>query len=154
MPAAHSFQQSVEDLDGTGASELSADELWRSVGGAAAVGFHLKHLAGATDRLLTYARGAGLTEDQLAFLAAEREPDGRTAAELVTAAQAVLRRAIAQVRSTTSSAARDERRVGRAGLPATVHGLLFHAAEHAYRHAAQVATTVKVVRGSPRPGDR
>ena len=37
-------------------------------------------------------------------------------------------------------------RVGRAGLPSTVRGLLFHAAEHAQRHAGQIVTTAKIVR--------
>ena len=35
----------------------------------------------------------------------------------------------------------DERKVGRAGLPATVLGLLFHAAEHTTRHVGQAITT-------------
>ena len=30
-------------------------------------------------------------------------------------------------------------------LPSTVLGLLFHAAEHAQRHSAQIITTAKVV---------
>ena len=34
----------------------------------------------------------------------------------------------------------DARPVGRAGLPSTVLGLLFHAAEHAQRHSAQIIT--------------
>ena len=42
----------------------------------------------------------------------------------------------------------EARAVGRKQLPSTVIGLLFHAAEHAQRHAAQIATTVKVVRGA------
>jgi hypothetical protein len=38
--------------------------------------------------------------------------------------------------------------VGRAGLPSTVIGLLFHLAEHAQRHAGQALTTAKIVRGT------
>src|SRR5262245_43897802 len=34
-----------------------------------------------------------------------------------------------------------------AGPPGTVRGLLFHAAEHAQRHAGAVIATAKVVRG-------
>jgi hypothetical protein len=37
--------------------------------------------------------------------------------------------------------------VGRAKLPATTLGLLFHAAEHTQRHVGQLMTTLKVVRG-------
>jgi hypothetical protein len=40
----------------------------------------------------------------------------------------------------------DERHVGRARLPSTVIGLLFHGAEHTQRHAGQVATLVKMLR--------
>jgi hypothetical protein len=39
------------------------------------------------------------------------------------------------------------RAVGRAQLPSTVIGLLFHGAEHSARHAGQIATLAKVVRG-------
>jgi uncharacterized damage-inducible protein DinB len=39
------------------------------------------------------------------------------------------------------------RAVGRARIPATVRGILFHAAEHTTRHVGQVSTTLKVVRG-------
>jgi hypothetical protein len=38
------------------------------------------------------------------------------------------------------------RQVGRAQLPSTVLGLLFHAAEHAQRHVGQLVTTSKVIR--------
>jgi hypothetical protein len=57
QPAAHAFQMALEDCEAA-AGDLSDDELWRSPGaGAASVGYHLRHLAGSTDRLLTYARG-------------------------------------------------------------------------------------------------
>jgi uncharacterized damage-inducible protein DinB len=36
--------------------------------------------------------------------------------------------------------------VGRAKLPSTVLGLLFHAAEHTQRHVGQLLVTAKVVR--------
>ncbi len=37
------------------------------------------------------------------------------------------------------------RAVGRAGLPWTGLGLLFHAAEHASRHTGQVISTAKLI---------
>lgn len=40
----------------------------------------------------------------------------------------------------------DFRGVGRAGLPSTVIGLLFHAAKHTMRHVGQLMVTVAVVR--------
>jgi uncharacterized damage-inducible protein DinB len=38
------------------------------------------------------------------------------------------------------------RGVGRAQLPSTVLGLLFHAAEHTQRHVGQLLVTVRVLR--------
>jgi uncharacterized damage-inducible protein DinB len=50
-----------------------------------------------------------------------------------------------QVRHTRADALTTTRAVGRANLPSSVIGLLFHAAEHATRHAGQLATTVKAL---------
>jgi hypothetical protein len=41
----------------------------------------------------------------------------------------------------------EARSVGRAKLPTTVIGLLFHAAEHTQRHAGQAVTPARVVAG-------
>jgi uncharacterized damage-inducible protein DinB len=149
QPAAHAFQMSIEDCEAA-ARDLTNDELWASPSGAASVGFHLRHLAGSTDRLLTYARGAALDAAQRAALTAEsdaREPRP-TAAELLAAWRAGVDAAIAQLAATPESVLTEPRAVGRAQLPSTVLGLLFHAAEHASRHTGQVVTTAKIVRGS------
>src|SRR3977135_2039126 len=55
MPIAHSLLQVLEEVDSV-IGPLSFEELWARPGGAASVGFHVKHLAGSLDRLLTYAR--------------------------------------------------------------------------------------------------
>ena len=60
MPAAHAFLQTMEDVE-RAAGDLSIDQLWQTPGGSASVGFHILHLAGSTDRLLTYARGERLS---------------------------------------------------------------------------------------------
>src|SRR5690606_9519964 len=60
MPVAHALVQASRDLE-RAASELSPEELWARPGGAASIGFHLRHIAGVLDRLLTYARGEMLT---------------------------------------------------------------------------------------------
>jgi hypothetical protein len=39
----------------------------------------------------------------------------------------------------------EARGVGRAQLPSTVLGLLFHAAEHTQRHVGQLTTTAKAL---------
>src|SRR5918993_1405389 len=48
--------------------------LWQKPAGLASVGFHLQHMAGVLDRLLTYARGEALTAEQLQYLKSEGIP--------------------------------------------------------------------------------
>lgn len=149
MPAAHALMQVVEDVE-RAASDLSTEDLWARPGGAASVGFHLRHLAGSTDRLLTYARGEALSAEQMAFLRAEEElgdapEDART---LLDRVRRTVDGAMAEYgRRLSVDELLAPRAVGRARLPTTLLGLLFHVAEHAQRHAGQTVTTAKVVRG-------
>ncbi|HET7219655.1 MAG TPA: DinB family protein [Vicinamibacterales bacterium] len=147
MPAAHALLQTVEDVERAVAG-LSPDHLWQTPGGAASIGFHLLHLSGATDRLLTYARGERLDDRQKAALAAENDPPRRDAAALLAEFRATVDAALAQIRATSPSTALEARTVGRAALPTTVLGLIVHAAEHSQRHAGQVITTAKILRGA------
>jgi uncharacterized damage-inducible protein DinB len=55
--------------------------------------------------------------------------------------------ALEQLRATPDQTLEEVRAIGRAALPTTVLGLLFHTAEHAQRHAGQVVTTSKILRG-------
>jgi hypothetical protein len=148
QPAAHALVQAAEDVARL-ARGADATRLWARPGGAASPGFHLLHLAGALDRLYTYARGDALSDAQKTALRAETEPhpdlDGAALARLVLDA---INRALDQLRRTDPATVFDERRVGRAGLPSNVLGLLFHGAEHAARHAGQFATTLKLL-GAP-----
>ena len=150
QPAAHALIQAVEDVAAI-APSVPPDLLWAERG-AATAGYHLLHLAGALDRLYTYARGESLTDAQKADLRAEAVPhrdlDGRALVSRVTDA---IGRALDQLRSTDPDRVFDERRVGRAGLPATVLGLLFHGAEHTTRHVGQFITTVRLA--TPGPSD-
>jgi uncharacterized damage-inducible protein DinB len=148
QPAAHALVMAVEDVE-RATEALHEDDLWAEPGGAASVGFHLTHLAGATDRLLTYARGERLTDEQKRRLAAERpDPRERPRLEQLLAdwrsgADAAMR----QLSQTSESSLLVPRFVGRAQLPSTVLGLVFHAAEHASRHTGQIVTTCKILRG-------
>jgi len=63
----------------------------------------------------------------------------------VLAAQSAIDRALMHVRTTPLCTLDDVREVGRSRLPSTVLGLLFHAAEHAQRHSAQIITTAKII---------
>lgn len=145
MPAAHALAGAREDL-ARAAARLSDDELWARPGGVASVGFHLRHVAGILDRLLTYARGEALTDAQLAYLRSEGDP-GASVDELLRGLDEAVERALAQLRATPDEDLLLPRGVGRLQLPSTVQGLIFHAAEHAQRHTGQVVTLSRIVRG-------
>jgi hypothetical protein len=81
-------------------------------------------------------------------MAAEGEPDASADAQsLASAAVAALEEGIDVLRATPVDSLLDAREVGKARLPTTVLGAIFHAAEHAQRHAGQLVTTVKIIRG-------
>jgi len=147
QPAAHALLQGQEELH-RAARTLTVAALWLRPGGVASVGFHVRHAAGVIDRLLTYARGEALSDAQRAALAGEQapEPPGDDAATLLAGLDLAVARAIDAYRATDPATLADARAVGRAGLPSTVMGLLFHIAEHVQRHAGQAGTTAAVVR--------
>ena len=146
MPAAHCLLQCREEISAA-ASALTVEQVWARPAGVASAGFHLRHIAGSLDRLLTYARGAQLERDQLAALRREGEPGDppETATSVVAATQAAIDAAIEVIRATHDTDLMSARTVGRAALPSNVLGLLFHAAEHAHRHTGQLVTTAKIV---------
>ena len=148
MPVVHALVQVQEDLERL-AAEVPPEHVWQRPGGAASIGFHVRHAAGAIDRLFTYARGEALTEAQRAFAKQEGEGGEPPAplAAVVAGSRQLIERGLDQLRATPGLSLLDERKVGRAGLPSTVIGLLFHAAEHATRHVGQAITTAKILRG-------
>jgi uncharacterized damage-inducible protein DinB len=149
QPVVHALLQVREELT-RHAADLTPEQLWARPGNAGSIGFHLRHIAGATDRLLTYARSESLTPAQLAWLKAEGVPGDPlpTASEAIDVAQQGIDRALDQVRATDVATLLETRAVGRARLPTTVLGLVFHVAEHASRHAGQIATMRKVVKAA------
>lgn len=148
QPAAHTILQVREDVLPV-VADLPTDLLWARPGGAAAIGFHLLHLPGSLDRLLTYSRGAALAPEQLAQLAAERTAyeDRPTLPQLLTRFSSAIDAAVAYLRTVPEASLLAPREVGRKRLPSTTLGLIFHAAEHSSRHAGQIVTLVQVVRG-------
>lgn len=148
MPVVHALIQVREDLDRLAAT-VPEDVVWRRPGGAASIGFHIRHTGGALDRLFTYARGEALTDAQRAVARAEGEPgDPRASiASVVAGVHRDIERAFGQLRVTSRDSLLEERKVGRAGLPSTVLGLLFHAAEHCTRHVGQAITTARILSG-------
>jgi len=149
LPVVHSLLQVREDLARL-EQKVTPAHLWARPGGAASIGFHIRHTAGALDRLLTYARGETLSAEQRSFLERE-EASGdppATLASLVAEANRMIDRSLDQLRAISPDRLLDERRVGRAGLPSNVLGLLVHAAEHSTRHMGQAITTALILEGS------
>jgi hypothetical protein len=148
IPAVHALLQSIEDIP-PAIEGLSTEQIWIRPGGAASVGFHLQHIHGSLDRLLTYARGEQLTDEQLAAARIEKEP-GNPPRDVDTMRQIALdalHNAVEIMRQVPRSALFDPREVGKKRLPSTVFAILFHCGEHAQRHAGQLVTTAKIVRG-------
>ena len=148
QPVAHSLLQCREELTAR-VTGLTPAQIWARPGGAGSIGFHARHAAGSLDRLFTYARGEMLNDAQKAAARAEAQdhPDLDGAA-LIGIVSAAVERALGQLRSTDPSTLLDARKIGRAGLPSTVIGCLFHGAEHTTRHAGQFISTVKILQAA------
>ncbi|MGE0446093.1 MAG: DinB family protein [Vicinamibacterales bacterium] len=148
MPVVHSLIQAREDVERLVGS-VAPEQVWATPGGAASVGFHVRHLGGALDRLFTYARGEALGDAQKAFLRGEGQPGDppATLEQLSMELNATIDQAFARLRGLTKDELLQPRAVGRAALPSTTLGLLFHAAEHCTRHAGQAITTAKILAG-------
>src|SRR5215203_4712545 len=125
MPAAHALVHAREDAE-RALSGLSTHQIWHRPGGAPPVGFHVRHLGGALDRLLTYARAEPLTTDQRRRAAAEGDPGTPPAGapELLAELGAAVERAMDQIRATPESALLDARGIGRQQIPTTVISLI------------------------------
>ena len=150
QPAAHALLQAQEEINAALAN-FPDKLMWEKPAGVASVAFHLQHLAGVLDRLLTYARQESLSETQLAFLKAEGQPspDIHSVHELVEAFNRQVGIALTQLKQTHAQTLTDIRYVGRAMLPSTHLGLIFHAAEHTQRHTGQLLVTAKILTAEP-----
>jgi uncharacterized damage-inducible protein DinB len=148
LPAVHALMQASDEIT-RAAPGLTPAQLWATPGGAGSVGFHLRHITRSIDRLLAYAHGRTLSEHQFAALREEAVPGDppAEAAPLVDEARSAIKRAIAEIKVTPVATLPEVRTIGRAALPTTLFGLLFHIGEHTARHAGQIVTLAKVVRG-------
>src|SRR3954462_2631121 len=102
QPVAHSFIDCLEDVESRLVG-VSVERIWTKPGNAASIGFHVRHAMGSLDRLLTYARGEELTDEQFSTLKNEaiRGTGGpETAEQLISAFQQATERAMNQVRGT------------------------------------------------------
>lgn len=143
-PFLYSFTQVREDVI-RWTEGLTPEQLWTSPLGLGAVGFHLRHIGGATERLTTYLVGKPLSGEQMREFSEEKIP-GAPIEELLARFDEQLRRAEEIVTRIDPRTWGEPRTVGRKALPTTVGGLITHTTEHAQRHTGQLIVTVKVVR--------
>jgi uncharacterized damage-inducible protein DinB len=142
----HALELAGEDLQRSCAS-LSDEQLNARPAQIASVAFHLRHISRSLDRLLTYAEGRPLSEEQLAALRSEGNP-GATRDELFDELSAALAESATRVRALSHADLEAARAVGRSKLPTTLGGLLVHIADHTQRHVGQAITTAKIVLAS------
>lgn len=149
QPIAHALLQAREDVQ-VHMKDFPDDLLWEKPAGRASVGFHLQHLTGVLDRMLTYASGRELTEEQFSALKLEGDPSaGNEVSAFVAAFDKKVDHALEVLSRTEESSLTEFRSVGRKKLPSSVIGLLFHAAEHTQRHVGQLLVTASVVQNRP-----
>jgi hypothetical protein len=144
QPVAHALLNCAEQLRDA-IEGLTPAQLAARPANAASIDFHVRHAIGSLDRLFTYARGEALTDSQREYLAGEKEPSTLFSSGLIDLFDAAVDKALTQLRATDESTLTDARAIGRAQLPSTVIGLLFHGAEHTARHTGQVVTMSKIV---------
>lgn len=149
QPVAHALLQAREEVQAL-EKGFPEHKLWDRPAGMASAGFHLQHLTGVLDRLFTYARAEMLTAAQLEWLANEgkSQPGADSFATLVQLFSQQIDQALRQIQHTEQEVLTEVRGVGRAQIPSTVLGLLFHAAEHTQRHVGQLLVTVAVLRAT------
>ncbi len=149
-PILYAFQQAREDL-ATHTAGLTLEQIWATPHGLGSLGFHVRHIAGSTARLITYLERNQLSEEQLAELRVEPEP-GASIQDLLAAMERSFEHAEAVVRALNPADLGSPRKVGRKRLPTTVIGLLTHIAEHTQRHRGQAISAAKLARATePRP---
>ncbi len=141
-PILYSFQQAREDLAQFTVG-LTPEQLWASPAGFGSAGFHIRHIAGSTERLMSYLQNRELTAEQMDALREEGQPLAVGREELLAILDEALQAAEVVVRGIDPATLEEPRPVGRKGLPTTVIGLLTHIAEHTQRHVGQAISACK-----------
>lgn len=144
----HALELAREDLD-KWCGDLSDAEMNARVSGTPPVAFHLKHIGGSMDRLLTYAEGSRLTPEQIAAMKSELDPVA-SGKEVFAELRAAFERSMQRIRTLAEVNLEETRTVGGKRLPTSVGGLLVHVADHTQRHVGQAITTAKIVRAAPK----
>lgn len=140
----HALDLALDDLK-KWTSDLTDGEIQCQPFGLMPVARHLRHIARSTDRLLTYAEGKQLSEEQLKALKAETSGE-EPLATLLAEVEASFQNAAERVRALASTDLEAPRGIGRKQLPASAGGAMIHVADHTQRHVGQVVTTAKVLK--------
>ena len=143
-PVFYSFTQVREELAHY-TEGLTTEQVWRQVNSLPTLGFHLRHIAGSVDRLMSYLREAEISPEQIVYLKSEGEP-GASLDELLAGVDAAFAKAESQLRTIKADDIHAPRYIGRKRLPTSVLGLLVHVSEHTQRHLGQSITTAKLMR--------
>ena len=142
----YSFRHAREDV-AEWIARVPEEDLPYDFGSVASIGFHIRHIAGSVDRLMTYAAGGQLSDEQMNVLRAERrEPRLSTRAEYIAMLDAAFKKAEATLRTLDPSEYSTIREIGRKRVPVPLGVLLVHIAEHTQRHVGQLIMTVKIER--------
>lgn len=141
-PILYSFQQAREDL-ARHTGGLTPEQLWASPHGFGSAGFHVRHIAGSTGRLISYLQSRELSDAQLRELEDEKRALGCGRDELLAIIERAFAEAESVVRGIDPATLAEPRSVGRKRLPTTVAGLLTHIAEHTQRHVGQAISAAK-----------
>ena len=141
----HALELAREDAE-RWCGKLTGIEMNARPAGLPSVAFQLQHIRGSVDRLLTYAEGRALSEEQMAEF--RREAQGVMPQVLLREFERSMERANERVRGLIGADLEAERFVGRKHLPTTLGGLLVHVAEHTQRHVGQMVTTAKLVKAT------
>jgi hypothetical protein len=139
-------QQVREDAEAALAG-LTASAIWSKPHGATSAGFHAKHLAGSTVRLLTYLAGRQLNEKQLSEIPLERGGE-ESAVELLALISSAFDRYEEAIRNLPPAAFGSPREIGRRRYPATAIAIAIHIVEHAQRHIGGLIAAAKLARAA------
>lgn len=140
----HALELTAEDCT-RWCEGLSEEELNARPFGLPSVAFQMRHAVRSLDRLLTYAEGTSLSENQREALHTETDPVGRE--QVFSEFKQGITRGVERVLRFGPELYEEARFVGRDRLPTTAGALLIHCAEHTQRHTGQMVTTAKVVLG-------
>ena len=145
QPAAHALLQSSEEIKKYLRS-FPEHLLNRKPYGRASVGFHLRHITGVLDRMITYAKDQDLSNAQFKYLENEGNSDThKSSKQLIIAFEQKVEDALKFFITLKTTELTEVRTVGRKKLPSTIIGLLFHSAEHSQRHVGQLMVTISIL---------